>query len=84
MLTLNPRLAHHNNAPAQSGVGIGLPENVKGDNTRAKACFLLSNHQHAFNGGLVVELLTKRRDPFDTGKTNLQSVHHQSIGLDLW
>ncbi|ASG53998.1 TPA: host cell division inhibitor Icd-like protein [Salmonella enterica subsp. diarizonae serovar 48:k:-] len=63
MLTLHLRLAHHNQAPAKSGVGIGLPENVKGDNTRAKACFLLSNHQHAFNGGLVVELLTKRRDP---------------------
>ncbi|MCS2166986.1 host cell division inhibitor Icd-like protein [Scandinavium manionii] len=64
MLTTLPKLKDYSSAPAKSGVGIGLPDKAKGDNTRAAACFLLSNILHAFNGGLVAELRKKRRVPF--------------------
>ncbi|EOX8464856.1 host cell division inhibitor Icd-like protein [Salmonella enterica subsp. enterica] len=87
MLTLHPRLAHHNNAPAQSGVPDWRLVTVKGDNARAKACFLLSKFQRTVSMvGLVVELLTKRRDPLTPVRQSAISLTTQrlaSFGGDL-
>ncbi|EOF5679941.1 host cell division inhibitor Icd-like protein [Salmonella enterica] len=87
MLTLNPRLAHHNQAPAQSGGPDWRLVTVKGDNARAKACFLLSKFQHTVSMvGLVVELLTKHRDPLTPVRQSAISLTTQrlaSFGGDL-
>ncbi|ENT4933213.1 host cell division inhibitor Icd-like protein [Enterobacter hormaechei] len=48
VLTNYMRLAHHPRTPAKSGVPDWRLVKAKGDNTRAKACFLLSKHQHIY------------------------------------
>lgn len=64
---------HNFGASAKSGVPDWSLVKVKGDNTHAKACFLLSKHPHAFYGGLVVELLTKRWEPL----TPVRPIYNQ-------
>lgn len=87
MLTLQAYLAHHNQAPAKSGAPDWRLVTVKGDNTRAKACFLLSKNQHTVSMvGLVVELLTRRRDPLTPVRQSAISLTTQrlaSFGGDL-
>lgn len=87
MLTHNPRLAHHATAPAKSSAPDWRLVTVKGDNARAKACFLLSKYQHTLSMvGLVVELLTKRRDPLTPVRQSAISLTTQrlaSFGGDL-
>lgn len=63
MFATTSHLSYSSLAPAKSGVPDWSLVYTEGDNARAKACFLLSKYLHAFNGGLVVELLTKRRKP---------------------
>lgn len=87
MLTHHPRLAHHATAPAKSSAPDWRLVTVKGDNARAKACFLLSKYQHTLSMvGLVVELLTKRRDPLTPVRQSAISLTTQrlaSFGGDL-
>ncbi|EOF5149929.1 host cell division inhibitor Icd-like protein [Salmonella enterica] len=63
MLTLHPRLAHHKNAPAKSGVPDWRLVNTEGDKLAATRGFLSSKISAPSMVGLVVELLTKRRKP---------------------
>lgn len=63
MLTLHPRLAHYNKAPAYSGVPDWRLVNTEGDKPAATCGFLLSKISTPSMVGLVVELLTKRRKP---------------------
>lgn len=48
LLTHHPRLAHHNNAPAHSGVPDWRLVKAKGDNYAATSGFLLSKDQHIY------------------------------------
>ena len=87
ILTKLTTFIYASSTPAKSGVPDWRLVTVKGDNARAKACFLLSKFQRTVSMvGLVVELLTKRRDPLTPVRQSAISLTTQrlaSFGGDL-